>query len=512
MTFDALASIAAVGTGQRSSLPPVGALSAYLPGPGEAGPQAIAYALLDAAAALAVVARGTPAAAPGEPVAPAPEDSRPEPPAHVVSLLGPLLSDDAGVIRLPSDRAYVLAEALGLVAQAGMRLPHRLLGTALARRDLRASVRPVLGARGEWLLTQLQGAGLDGVKVASADPSDPELWDAGTSEERLAWFRRARSVDPEGARAAAAAVWKESPAAFRTELMAAIAATVAPSDEGFCEEGLEDRAEGVRVGAAEALSRLPHSAYVTRMAARSRESIAVAELEPGALHRLLKQTIRTLRVTPFEPDEAAVRDGLGHKLSSAERLTRLVAAVPPASWASLVGASAAELVTLHQDEPRWELGPGVVTASLRNGDTTTANSLVAAGVMDVRLVPLLATDAILAMTAQVPPTLLAAVLERLSTPWPQDVATAVGQQLISSNGHQVRPEVWTMFARATPLRVAGGWANRLRSLGQPEGRVIRTMLRDATSVLTVRAVFADELRPFLPETSWQDPPSPGGRP
>jgi hypothetical protein len=392
-----------------------------------------------------------------------------------------------------------------------MRLPHRLLGTALTRRDLRPSVQPVLGARGEWLLAQLRGAGLDGATGAAVDPSESELWETGTSEERLAWFRHARALDPAAARDAAVAVWKESPAGFRAELMTAIAATVTPGDEAFCEAGLDDRAEGVRVRAAEALSRLPGSAYVSRMAVRARSSIAVVELDPGTIHRLLKRTIRALRVTPYEPDDAAVRDGLGRKLSSAERLTRLVAAVPPAMWPTLVGASAAELVTLHQDEPRWELVGGLGVATLRNADGATANALVAAGVMDVRLVPLLSPEAIQSLIARVPPTLLATLVERLPMPWPQDVATAVGQQLIGANGHQVRPEVWTMFARAVPLRLAGGWAQRLRGLGQPDGRVVRAMLRDATSVLTVRAVLADELRPFLPETSWQDT-KPGGRP
>jgi len=509
VTFSSLASIAAVGTGQRSSLPALGPLSTYLPTP-EDDPQAIAYALLDAAAALAVVRRGTPPDAPGESLPPAPCDSRPEPPPHVISLLGPLLADDAGAIRLSSDRAYVLAEALRLVAQAGMRLPHRLLGTALARRDLRPSVQPVLGARGDWLLAQLQGAGLDGATAQAADPDDPELWDTGTTEERLAWFRRARSTDPDAAREAAVAVWKESPAAFRTELMTAIASTVTPADEAFCEDGLDDRAEGVRVGAAEALSRLPGSAHVARMSARARTAIAVLESESGGLVRLLKRTSRTLRVTPFEPDEAAARDGLGRKLSSAERLTRFVAAVPPAAWVSFVSATAAELVTLPQDEPRWDLVPGIVTATLRHGDASTANSLVAAGVMDVRLVLLLSTESVLTLLSRVPPTLLATVLERIPMPWPQEIATAVGQQLIGGGGHQLRPEVWTMFARAVPLRVAGGWAQRLRGLGQPEGRTVRTMLRDATSVLTVRSVFADELRPNL--SSWQDMQSPGGQP
>ncbi|HSN12708.1 MAG TPA: hypothetical protein VLS51_11425, partial [Propionibacteriaceae bacterium] len=83
MTFSSLASIAAVGTGQRSSLPPLGPLAAHLPARDESAPEALAFELLDAAAALAVVGRGTPATAPGDPVPPAPDDTRPEPPAHV---------------------------------------------------------------------------------------------------------------------------------------------------------------------------------------------------------------------------------------------------------------------------------------------------------------------------------------------------------------------------------------------------------------------------------------------
>ncbi|MBI4900310.1 MAG: hypothetical protein HY829_07515 [Actinobacteria bacterium] len=94
-------------------------------------------------------------------------------------------------------------------------------------------------------------------------------------------------------------------------------------------------------------------------------------------------------------------------------------------------------------------------------------------------------------------------------PWPAELATAVGRQLIGKDGHQVRPEVWTMFARTIPLPVAGGWANRLRGLGQPDARTVRNLLRDATSVLTVRAVLYDELRGFLPPR--QDT-QPGGRP
>src|SRR5665811_1315909 len=109
---------------------------------------------------------------------------------------------------------------------------------------------------------------------------------------------------------------------------------------------------------------------------RAQSAMTVGETEAGAIHRLLKRALRNLRVTPVEADEPAARDGLGPQLSSAERLTRLVAAVPPAAWPSFAGVSAAELVTLPQDEPRWDLVPGIVTATLRHGDASTASSPV----------------------------------------------------------------------------------------------------------------------------------------
>ncbi|HET7723157.1 MAG TPA: DUF5691 domain-containing protein [Propionibacteriaceae bacterium] len=537
MTFESLASIAAVGTGQRSSLPSLGELAAYLPATDESAPEALAYELLDAAAALAVVRRGSPATAPGDPVPPAPADTRPEPPAHVVSLLGPLLGDDAGAIRHAADRVFVLREALGIVGAAGMRLPYRLLGPALARTDLRDAVRPVLGERGAWLMAQLEAASESGVSAragrgrsqggltegkadddAGHDEAAPhdDVWDTGTSEERLAWFRQLRRRDPDRARGEAAAVWKESPAAFRTELMVAVADTVVPSDEAFCEAGLDDRAEGVRVAAAAGLSRLPGSAFVARMAERAKASVRVVEVEPGGIHRLLRRTVRTLRVTPYEPDAAAERDGLVRRLSSGERLNRLVAAVPPAAWPALCGATVADLVAMAQDEPRWDLTAGLVTAVVRHRDAGAADALVAAGVGDIRLVPLLSTEPLLALIGRVPPTLLGTVLEAVPLPWPHELATAVGQQLIGKNGHQVRPEAWALFARAVPLPMAGGWANRLRGLGQPDARTVRGLLRETTAVLTVRAVLYDELRGFLPRQGGAEGggvmPTPHGQP
>jgi hypothetical protein len=127
------------------------------------------------------------------------------------------------------------------------------------------------------------------------------------------------------------------------------------------------------------------------------------------------------------------------------------------------------------------------------------------------LIPLLPPAALGSLLHDLSTDRVADMIAPLATPWPEEAAGQVGRHLLSSTSHQLGPEVWAMFARGVPVRLAAGWAQRLRSLGEPEGRRIRAILRDTISVLTVRALIADELRPFLPETSWQDT-QPGGRP
>jgi hypothetical protein len=505
VTFSGLASIAAVGTGQRSALPSSGALATYLPEADADDPQANAYALLDAAAASAVVLRGTLPVSTGDPIAPAPEDTRPEPPAQVASMLAQLLADEASVIRLSANRAVVLTEALRLLAAAGMRLPHRTLPTALARRDLRAVVQPVLGSRGQWLLAQLQAAGLDGPDDSAPYPEDAEIWETGTSEQRIAWFVQARAADPVAALAAAESTWRESPAAFRTELLRVVATGVVGTDEAFLERCLDDRAEGVRVWAREGLARLPGSAFVARMVSRARSTVVVVTDEGSGLGRLLHRGARTMTLSLPAGDDAAARDGIGPKLATPDRLNTLVAAVPPAVWPSIAGVTAADLLTVPQAEPRRNLAPGLVAAAVRNHDAIAATALVAAGVRDPLLVPFLSPEALGSLIRDLPTDRVADTLAALPTPWPDELAGEVWRHLLSSTSHQLGPEVWSMFARGVPVRLAAGWAQRFRSLDPPEGPRARAIVHDTISVLAVRSLLADALRPFLPETAWQDP-------
>lgn len=491
MTFADLCAIAAVGTGQRSTLPSAGALATYVPAMGD-DEQALAYSLLDSAAAAAVVRRGSPPGVEGAAPSSAPVDTRPVVPDQVESALGQLLASEGGMIRRHDDRAAVLTETLAMVASAGLRLPHALLPLALARQDLRTVVRPVLGARGEWLLAQLVAAGRESTTETADD-----VWDTGTSEQRVAWFAAQRAADPDAARALAEDAWKQSPAAFRTDLLRAIVATVVPSDEPFLEQCLDDRAEGVRAMARGGLARLPGSAYVMRMAARARTAVAVVEGHASALSRLLRKDPRTLVLTPPVPDEAAARDGITATLSSDQALTTLIAAIPPSLWPSVTGVGVGELATLPQDEPRWDLRAGLIAATARQRDAIAATALVGAGIVDVRLVPYLPPDRVAEVVRTVPTDQVATVLASTRGPWHPDVATQVGSRLLSATSHQLGPEVWAMFARHVPALLAPSWAQRLRSAGEPEGGHARTIWRDALSVLTVRAVIAEALRPFL---------------
>jgi hypothetical protein len=289
--------------------------------------------------------------------------------------------------------------------------------------------------------------------------------------------------------------------------MRVIAGTAAPADEAFLEQCLDDRAEGVRMWAREGLARLPGSAFVARMVARARSCVAVVDGDPSAPSRRVGKHPHLLLLTPPTPDAAGARDGISPKLSRADALNTLVAGVPPTLWPSLTGAGVGELATLPQDEPRWDIRPGLVAATVRNQDAIAATALARTGVVDQHLIPFLPPDLLAVVVRSVPTEQVGAVIAPLPTPWQPDVATQVGSHLLSSTSHQLGPEVWTMFARGVPLRQAAGWAQRLRSLGEPEGPRTRAIMRDTVSVLTVRALIGDALRPFLPESAWQDPHS-----
>jgi hypothetical protein len=165
----------------------------------------------------------------------------------------------------------LLAEGCRLLAAAGQCLPPRLLPSALelGRKSvaLREPLRQALGQRGAWLAGQNADwafAALAGTKL-----TEQRLWDEGDAEQRAAFLRRLRPIDPAEARELLVATFPSETARTRTILLPALGENLHPKDEPFLAAVLaNDRGKEVRQRAAILLSRLPNSGFAQRMTAR----------------------------------------------------------------------------------------------------------------------------------------------------------------------------------------------------------------------------------------------------
>ena len=199
---------------------------------------------------------------------------------------------------LAEGRTPLLIEACRLLAETGRCLPPRLLPAVLelGRQsvDLRAPLRQALGRRGAWLAAQHPGWKF--AALAGVDPDERRLWDEGDAEQRAAFLRRLRAVDPAEGRRLLQAVFADELVRTRTILLPALAEQVQPDDEPLLAEVLaKDRGKEVRQIAAVLLSRLPTSAFAQRMSARLDSCV-----------RSERKLLRT--VTVIEPPAAFVPD------------------------------------------------------------------------------------------------------------------------------------------------------------------------------------------------------------
>lgn len=481
--FSELASIAAIGVAQRGALPP---LPEPLIGvvPERDGAQR-AVALLDAAAAIATVRRGSVGTAPGIPVSASPSETLPEPPPAFVSALTQI-SADGGPIANPSHRTQVLAEALHEMAHAGLRLPHRLLVTFLTHPDpaVRAAARPVLGERGRWL-AELPGSPSADIHTAVivADP-----WREGTLDEQVAYLARTRRDNAQRATELVEELWKETPASGRAAFAEVIAESARPDDEAFLENCLRDRARAVREAAWDGLARIPGSAHVARQSELARSCLTVSSPR------------RRLVVTPPlpEPEDKT-------KIRSAERVTRMVAAIPPGLWPELIGVTAAELLALPQQAPEYDLAPGLVEAAVRWRDAPLATALVLRNHLHSGLVALAPVDLLAAAITRdgrrtaLPDDDGTSFLDRLPRPWPDPVADAVAELLAEPRPAKQRlpSQTWALFALSLPASSGATWADWMRGqqLGDGTGAVsLRRAVNSAATILTMRATLWRALR------------------
>ena len=237
-------------------------------------------------------------------------------------------------------------------ANAGLRLPHALLPTALelARASLatRGLIQPLLGERGVWLARQRKewqfAAG-----VVAVDDHDPRQWTDGTLEQRKAFLAAERRRDPHAARARLVAALPELPAKERAELARGLEVGLGPDDEPLLEQLRCDRSQDVRAVALQLIVRLPDAAHPRRAAER-----IAALMSRGSLLAGRRWVIEppTAAGADWKADQVDAAVGIANMGERAWWLYQLVRQVPLARWPAHTGLGIKQLAA-WADASEW---------------------------------------------------------------------------------------------------------------------------------------------------------------
>jgi hypothetical protein len=307
-------------------------LASALLGTSRGGEQA--EVLLEAAAAHALRRRaGTalvPAAAqPGG----APASDAPTVGPAAAARAGDLLALDSapgGLVRDVASRLELLSEWLTAAVAAGRTLPAELVPALLdagrRHRILRPLIAPAAGPLAEWLAGQrTDWSYASGAPRLPSTVDDRQVWELGTTAQRVAYLAGLRRDDPARGRAVLRTAWESQPPDERPQLLAALRTGLTLDDEPLLEHALDDRRRQVRDVALDLLARLPDSGHAHRMAERAARYIR------------LTADGRIDVVPPEECDRAMRRDGVAPRPAAGmgERawwLEEIVARAPLGVW------------------------------------------------------------------------------------------------------------------------------------------------------------------------------------
>lgn len=291
------------------------------------------------------------------PPAPAPIESKTICPPGATALMHELL---------PSGDAYLQLEALQRMIAAGMVLPPETLPLALdsATAAQQPLVAQAVGERGAWLgrFNDEWRWASDELKHQIEDiPANADaIWRDGSSADRLQTLAYWRASDPEQARDAVMAIWRQTKADFRSRMLATLAPTwsdVVATDEPLLEMALDDRSGSVRNLAQRSLAYIPGSAYRQRAIARADALVSMGR--------------KKLSVTAPEAYEKSwERDGIERKARQgtdepAWWLTQIIALTPPDHWVERFGRTPADLLAAAPDSHFVEFMEGLADAVMR---------------------------------------------------------------------------------------------------------------------------------------------------
>jgi hypothetical protein len=314
----------------------------------------------------------------------------------------------------------------------GHRIPHHLLPELLRlatrHQQLRADVRRVQDARGDWLATvnpDWRWARADTpTPVPRTEPVDARAWAHRPTEQRVAEVARLRPTDPDTARGLVESTWDTDAAGDRASLLAALRANLTAADEPLLERALDDRSAKVREVAAALLDGLPDSARAARMAARLRR-----------LLRLRGKLRKTLEVDlPLEPDAAGERDGLIRRQAGSVRgwwLQRLAAGAPLAVWTDATGRDPAQTwPMITQPDARAGIVEAVLARRERRWATAIVDDVWHPGLLTMLPAELVDGAAVRQLGAATPAQ-IPLVVRAVPAPWGPAFSRAVLQRLMA---------------------------------------------------------------------------------
>jgi hypothetical protein len=310
------------------------------------------------------------------PAAPA-ETDRPVPAAAGARLLR--LLTDGGAPGGAQQAQELLAQWLAAAARHGGFVPPESLPALLDAGRRNGAIRPALGRtagnRGTWLAgMRPDWRWLRDEVPGTTSPGDPDVWETGTSGERLAHLSHLRDTDPAAALALLRSTWTTETPEDRARFVAALDTGLSLADDAFLDQALDDRRKEVREAALHLLQRLPGSALGKRMAARAQTAM-----------RLERRTFGRDRLIVSPPEELTPelrRDGVAAQPArgtgvQAWLLEEVIAGTPLRTWTEAFERSPAAVVDLARGND-WEtpLLHGWAKAAIVQADSAWAAALV----------------------------------------------------------------------------------------------------------------------------------------
>jgi Family of unknown function (DUF5691) len=179
-----------------------------------------------------------------------------------------------------------LPEFLSLLQQSGQCIPPEFLPQLLDwghfHPEVRSQLKPVIGARGEWL-ARLNTNPKWRYAQATPQSSNPEewkeLWETSDRTVRLVLLREWRSQGSSAARELVETTWKQDAAKDRAAFLECFSIGLTLADEAFLEKGLGDRSKEVRAVAVDLLSKQPETRFSQQMALLVKKYVQIVDVK-----------------------------------------------------------------------------------------------------------------------------------------------------------------------------------------------------------------------------------------